>query len=106
MTKTQIKTILDDYGYSFNTKIKFPECTTIYLTVDGNVYSGDTTRFEFHTNDNCELLLIYDGKEDENGEFIYQHDYPKYFVPFSIIAGFIMAGPTHMKEPYKYSLSL
>lgn len=106
MTTKQIQAVLDDYGYSFNEKIKFPECSSIYLTTDGNVYPGTSTRFEFSTKNGNELLLVYDGKEDKDGNFIYTKTIPQHYISFSIIAGFTMVGPTHISEPFRLSQSV
>ena len=100
MTKSQVMAVLDDLNYSANTLINMNDITAIYITADGMLYPGDSTRFCFKTDDGCNLLEVYDGHE-ENGEFIQNSKYPNYFCSFDIIGGFYLTNKIHSKMPYK-----
>lgn len=99
MTKNQIKIILDDLGVDFNMMVKLPTVSVISSDLDGCIYAGDSTRFNFNTSGDG-ILEIYYGKEI-NGEFIYKNSVPSFIVPFDILYGFTLVGPLHRSEPYK-----
>ena len=105
MTKTQILAILSDMGFSANRLINMMDVSSIYLTTDHMLYPDETSRFYFKTDNNCELLLVYDGKEI-GGEFISSSKLPKYICSFDIISGFYNVNELHIKKPYTMGLAV
>lgn len=105
MTREQIAVVLSQYGYSFDTKIRFPECSSIYMKNDTCLYPSDSSRLEFSSTKG-DLLLVYEGRVDSEGNFIQRNSHPDTYISFSNLAGFTMVSPTHISEPYKIGLSL
>lgn len=98
MTKTQITAIIKtDLGYALNEIIKTPDISLISSDMDGPIYAGETTRFNFNTTD--ENLEIYYGRKV--GNEIKFFDIPSFIVPFKNLYSIVMAGPLHQPEPYK-----
>lgn len=105
MTKAQILAVLSDMGFEANRLINMTDVSSIYLTTDHMLYPDDTTRFYFKTDGNCELLLVYNGKEI-NGEFVSSSKLPKYICTFDIISGFYNTSSLHIKKPYAMGLAV
>ena len=105
MTTTQISNFLSELGYSLDKEIAMKEVSSILLNIDQNLYPGKTTRFNFSTK-HGELLLVYYGHEDSEGNFIKNQEVPNFFISFSTIVGFHMVSPNHISEPYKLSLAV
>ena len=106
MTEAQIISILDDLGYEMNRPIKMSDVSSIYLVTDNTFYPSDDTRLVFSNEGGANLLLIYRGYEDDNGDFVYSKNYPDEIISFSAIAGFTLTGDNHIYEPFKYSLAV
>lgn len=103
MTTNQIKSIITSLGFEMNKIIDLKsEVSSIYTEADDVFYPGPTTRFEFHTNDGCELMLVYYGKTKEDGTFEATRNIPKAYVPFRSIEVINMISPVHGPEPYRY----
>ena len=105
MNKTQILAVLSDMGFTANKLINMTDISSIYLTTDHMLYPDNTTRFYFKADDNCELLLVYNGKEI-NGEFISSSKLPNYVCSFDIISGFYNVNELHIKKPYAIGLAV
>jgi len=103
MTKQQISSILSEIGnFSLNEVVDLKDkVQSIILASDECLYPDKNTRFEFHTKNSCELLLVYTGRETEDGTFIFKDDLPEYFIPFAAVVGINMLTPFRIKEPYR-----
>lgn len=109
MTRKQITSILAELSYAINTKIRLDEVAGIYLTNDQFIYPDKNTRLKFYApadDTTINLLLVYEGIEDSEGNFYYEKTDPKFFIPFSLIAGFQMANGLHMKDAFKMGMTI
>lgn len=88
MTSAQIKTILQDNGYSTSDFLDLSKFSIIFLDQDANLYP-DKKRTRFHFDFTNETLEVYTGRT-KNNTFIYDKpDQPNHYISFKLIAGFI-----------------
>ena len=104
MTVAQITKCIADIGnYEVNKMIPFSEVSSIYLTLDHCLYPGKNTWVEFYTENDHNLLLVFDGSTDSDGNFTPDSTLPTYYIDGNTIAGFTLVSKTHMPEPYTAS---
>lgn len=99
MTKAQITTILADLGYKANEMVNLEKVSSIYTNADHCLYPDEETRFLFNTSDG-EILEVYHGTT-KDGKFVADAEFANYYISFSVIAGFTLVSPTHIKQPFR-----
>lgn len=108
MTTSQIKNCLSEIGgYSTDIIIPLKEVASINTSLDQVLYPGSSTRFKFNTSSGKEILEVYDGHEDKDGNFVFDNpNIPNYFISFSVIVGFNMKSPIRPTEAYKLGMAV
>lgn len=103
MTITQIETVINEIGgYSLNTMISLSEVSSINLSTDSNLYpEPDAVNFYFKSDDDVNLLLVYELKENSDGE-LEPCEHPITAVSIDAITGFTLKNRYHTEAPYRY----
>lgn len=108
MTTVQIRNCLEEIGgYSTDIIIPLKEVASINTSLDQVLYPGPSCRFKFNTSNGKEILEVYDGHEDKDGNFVFNNaNIPNYFLSFSVIAGFNMVTHVRPSEAYKLGMAV
>ena len=108
MTTSQIKNCLSEIGgYSTDIIIPLKEVASINTSLDQVLYPGSSCRFKFNTSSGKELLEVYEGHEDKDGNFIFDNEkIPNYIISFAVIVGFNMITNVRPSEAYKIGMAV
>ena len=108
MTNAQVKSILSELNAAFpgsyteNNNLILDEVALIVLDSDETLYPERTlNRFYFDTEN--ELLFVYYGRYNSDGEFILNSN-PEFVIDFEFIIGFILATDMTQKNQYKIGM--
>ena len=86
MTKNQVTAALNDFEYAPNVWLELKEIAYIITDADEAIYPNPASRFLF--DDTLDLLVIWNGYVDAQGNFV-RNATPEYLIDYELIIGFV-----------------